>query len=310
MGSGTIFVASLLGSGLLFSLHILTSSFPVMDTQLLPETTERRRGRGMFDKMYGSDQKKHNNKGLGGCPNLPAYCSRLALGINEDKATKLAEKRMKLCKYNDAKSCETNSKCVEVRIRDNSVEGPKYQQLKACNENSKTCTCLTQSRYNECHYGIQSVLNWELTSSDPDEPLTNPQHLSTEPKNKGSDVSLSEEKLTKNGCIAWKHLLKMDSSEMIFKSNRFAKVLCDHRGSCATAGHMVTWHRVPMMMKTYCEQIRGGCVEHTMEINSPRWRLRRLIPSHTQHLMFTPLAARYSTKMEENILRAAIRSGL
>lgn len=282
-----------------------------MDDQILPETTERRRGRGMHKKIHGDGNKKHHNKGLRGCPNLPAYCSRLALGIREDKATKMEERGMNLCTYNGSKSCEPNSKCVEVRIRDKKVGDVKYQLIKGCKEDSKKCLCLTQTQYNECQNGIQSVLNWELkASADPDEPLTDAQNLSADSKNRSSEGSPSKEKLSQNGCIAWKHLLKMDRSEMIYKSNRFAKVLCDHHGSCATSGHIVTWHRVPMMMKTYCEQIRTGCGIHVMETNSPRWRRKRLVPSHTRNLMFTPLAARYSTKMEENILRIVIRSGL
>ena len=108
-------------------------------------------------------------------------------------------------------------------------------------------------------------------------------------------------------CIAVHHLRDAGIDELVFEEHKLAKVLCDHNGSCATPGHIVVWHALPMMMANYCESV--GCTNKVVLVNSPRWRFGRRVQSHTDHLMFSALAARYETRAEEQVMKLAIRVG-
>lgn len=134
----------------------------------------------------------------------------------------------------------------------------------------------------------------------PSPPTTNPQPAPEPAPATSSSV-----------CIAAKSLSHFKNNELVFDSHRSALVLCDHNGSCATHGHIVVHNAKPMMMSSYCKSVATkGCTETEMLVNSPRMRRSLRVPSNTDGLEFTALAARYQTKAEEQVLSTAVRIGL
>lgn len=111
-------------------------------------------------------------------------------------------------------------------------------------------------------------------------------------------------------CIAMKELEHLDKDDLVFEQGRHAHVLCDVFGSCATAGHIVEFDGVVMMMMSYCDVVEEGCKRWRMKVNSPRLRRKRRITSRSPGLKYTALAARYETSTEERLLRLAVRLGL
>lgn len=109
-------------------------------------------------------------------------------------------------------------------------------------------------------------------------------------------------------CIDASALSGLDSRELVFKNHVMKRVLCDAYGSCATAGHMVAYKGIGMMMKSYCTIV--SCVEDTLEVNSPKLRRGIRIASKTEDLHFTAFAARYETQIEEMAMATAVRVGL
>eukprot|EP00737_Agarophyton_chilense_P002292 gb/GEZJ01002601.1/.p1 GENE.gb/GEZJ01002601.1/~~gb/GEZJ01002601.1/.p1 ORF type:complete len:461 (-),score=28.15 gb/GEZJ01002601.1/:965-2347(-) len=109
-------------------------------------------------------------------------------------------------------------------------------------------------------------------------------------------------------CISVHHLSHLHENDMMYSTHRQARVLCDARNSCATAGHIVVFEEVPMMMSSYCSVV--GCTKKIMKVNSPRYERARKVRSNSENLMFTSFAARYNSKMEEKVLRMAIKLGL
>lgn len=120
--------------------------------------------------------------------------------------------------------------------------------------------------------------------------------------------------LDDGSCIGAHHLVDLDSimvdEGLVYASHRRAAALCDSVGSCATAGHIVTFNETPMMMKSYCSMVT--CTRRVMLVNSPRFNIgtRTVIKSHTHGLMFTPFAARYQSRLEERALGWLVRIGL
>lgn len=111
-----------------------------------------------------------------------------------------------------------------------------------------------------------------------------------------------------DGCIAAKSLRHLSKSELVYERDILAEVLCDKKESCATRGHMVKYHGAPMMMQTYCREV--GCERRMMHVNSVKYKRGVTVPSETSGLEFTAFAARYATRVEEHILKAAVRVGL
>eukprot|EP00737_Agarophyton_chilense_P002610 gb/GEZJ01002986.1/.p1 GENE.gb/GEZJ01002986.1/~~gb/GEZJ01002986.1/.p1 ORF type:complete len:448 (-),score=10.61 gb/GEZJ01002986.1/:956-2299(-) len=109
-------------------------------------------------------------------------------------------------------------------------------------------------------------------------------------------------------CISVLHLSHFHESDLVYSTHRQARVLCDSRNNCATAGHIVIYRRIPMMMSSYCSEVR--CTEKTMEVNSPKYKSARKIRSNSENLMFTSFAARYNSIVEEKLLRIIIKMGL
>lgn len=102
-------------------------------------------------------------------------------------------------------------------------------------------------------------------------------------------------------------ILRREGVELVWKTDRWAKVLCDERGSCATEGHVVVFKGKAMRMDRYCH--KHGCREDWRWVNSPRMRRGLRVQSQTDELAFTPFAARWGTNFEEFILRVAIAAG-
>lgn len=125
-------------------------------------------------------------------------------------------------------------------------------------------------------------------------------------------VEVSEDgevKLSNIGlCIGVNALAHLPQQELVFDAHPTAPVLCDLNGSCATPGHVVVWNGSAMMMKSYCRDV--GCVRNIMQVNSPTFRRARRIDSQTKGLLFTALAAKYETMVEEHLLRTVVRAGL
>lgn len=109
-------------------------------------------------------------------------------------------------------------------------------------------------------------------------------------------------------CIDAEALQHLPSTHLVYATARRAVVLCDEQESCATSGHIVHWHAMPMMMRTYCEHF-ATCTRRIKHVNSPRMRRRLRIPSRTIGLEFTPLAARFATHLEEAFLRQVLSFG-
>lgn len=109
-------------------------------------------------------------------------------------------------------------------------------------------------------------------------------------------------------CIDAEALAHMPANELVYERHRRAKVLCDQWGSCATAGHIVRYRGVGMMMKKYCSIV--GCVQRVKEVNSPRYKMGLRIPCKSEGLVYTAFAARYESFVEETMLSTAVRLGL
>lgn len=106
-------------------------------------------------------------------------------------------------------------------------------------------------------------------------------------------------------CVAAEFVEKGDG---VYKDGVLARVLCDRSGSCATEGHMVRWHGTGMMMKNYCDMV--GCVTEVKFVNSPRFRVGKIVQSKTKGLVFTALAARYGTWVEEKFMAGLMAVGV
>ncbi|PXF40707.1 hypothetical protein BWQ96_09585 [Gracilariopsis chorda] len=111
-----------------------------------------------------------------------------------------------------------------------------------------------------------------------------------------------------NICISVHHLSHLHGDDLRYSTHRLARVLCDKHNSCATAGHIVIYEAVPMMMSSYCKTVR--CVQKIMHVNSVRYKRRSVVQSNSKGLTFTAFAARYNTVLEEKLLGMAIRLGL
>lgn len=112
-----------------------------------------------------------------------------------------------------------------------------------------------------------------------------------------------------NVCISVIELSRHVRREhFIFPEDTKASVLCDPQGSCATPGHMVMFRGRPMRMSSYCLFV--SCARRFMMVNSPKYKAKLSLPSSTNDLTYTGLAAKYDTVLEESILAVAIRLGM
>lgn len=110
-------------------------------------------------------------------------------------------------------------------------------------------------------------------------------------------------------CVDARALAHLAESDLVFPSHRRARVLCDGVGSCATAGHIVVWRDVAMRMQSYCER-HASCVRRSMLVNSPRLKHGLRLTSRTDGLEFTAFAARFNTRLEEQVLTRLVHIGL
>lgn len=109
-------------------------------------------------------------------------------------------------------------------------------------------------------------------------------------------------------CVDANLLSHIDQQELIFSTHRRASVLCDAHGSCATSGHIVVYKEKSMMMCSYCE-MDGNCSRKVMSVNSPKMGLNVRVPTKTEGLEFTALAAKHGSIAEEVLLSALIKIG-
>lgn len=193
--------------------------------------------------------------------------------------------------------------------------------------------------YSHSLHGITASAN----SSDRDANGTTSTAITPTPVG-GSNESSSDDEGASSGnndddgdegvCMDARLLMHLSQEDLVYTRGKEprAVTLCDTRGSCATPGHMVTWHGKAMTMKTWClhhasgggvdgekEEEGGGCVRRVMKVNSPRvsgggmmggrqWQRR--VRTKTMDLEFTALAARYGTAVEEGLLRLLVRLGV
>lgn len=109
-------------------------------------------------------------------------------------------------------------------------------------------------------------------------------------------------------CIDAK-LVEASGHQQVYRTHRVAEVFCDTNGSCATAGHIVVFNGKIMMMSKYCQLAVSGCKLRTMEVNSPQIGRNVRVKTHTEGLEMTALAARFSTTMEEEVLKTLVHFG-
>lgn len=71
---------------------------------------------------------------------------------------------------------------------------------------------------------------------------------------------------------------------------------------------MVVFKGKAMKKKIFCDMV--GCKKKSMHVNSARYRRRLTVKSKTKGLEYTAFAPRHETRMDTDVLRAAIRVGL
>lgn len=106
-------------------------------------------------------------------------------------------------------------------------------------------------------------------------------------------------------CVDAALLKHLPRERLVYRKDRRASVLCDEMGSCATAGHMVTFKGQAMMMMSYC-QVTGMCKQRVMNVNSPVMSRNVRVPTKTDGLQFTAFASRYRSVVEERLLAAIV----
>lgn len=118
-------------------------------------------------------------------------------------------------------------------------------------------------------------------------------------------MCISERVLRSRGCIAVHHLRHLEKGKLVYGQHRWANVLCDDSKNCATAGHMVAWRGEAMMMKSYCRAVQ--CDRAVMMVNSPTYWGGEYVKSFSEQLVFSALAGRFETRIEEWALRVVMR---
>lgn len=110
-------------------------------------------------------------------------------------------------------------------------------------------------------------------------------------------------------CFDANLLSHINQEGLVFPTHRRASVMCDAHGSCATSGHIVVFKQKSMMMRSYCEVV-GNCSRRVMSVNSPRMGVNVRVPTKTEGLEFTALAAKHGSTTEEVLLSTLVKFGL
>lgn len=111
-------------------------------------------------------------------------------------------------------------------------------------------------------------------------------------------------------CIAMDAIKHLPLNQLVFPHHIRSSVLCDNYGNCASAGHMVMFNGRPMMMMSYCKEIKEGCLKTVKLVNNPRMVRSRRIASKVAHLQYTVFSAKYRTFVEEFALKMFLRLGI
>lgn len=154
--------------------------------------------------------------------------------------------------------------------------------------------CISTRFINASHNLIPISKNdWDLSDNSPTQ--MGPQENDTRsPDDSDTDTDAR--------CIDAVALSHLPRSQLVFRSDRRASVLCDAWNSCATRGHMVEFNGRMMSMATYCKK-HAECFAKVMAVNSPKMRRGLRIRSKSPALMYAPLAARYESRFEESVLK-------
>lgn len=110
-------------------------------------------------------------------------------------------------------------------------------------------------------------------------------------------------------CVDARLLAHLPARDLVFRTARSARVLCDVHGNCATRGHMVVYQGRAMMMRSYCALV-GQCRGRRMLVNSPRMRVGLRVMTRVAALQFTALAARFESGVEEVVLTRLVHMGM
>lgn len=210
------------------------------------------------------------------------------------------------CKF-DRDNCKEPRVCFDISV------------AKPCSELSVGCICFTVLRYcdasTDCEKGercikvigqrLQACLSCKANlvagQSVVDKAEANCKSENNADEDEVDSTSGSEP------CIAIDALSEFSMTDLVYPEHIKSTVLCDSAENCATAGHMVLWNTVPMMMKSYCSLIDEGCKRRVKFVNSPRMKRQLYIQSNSAALLYSALSARYSTVVEERCLRFMIR---
>lgn len=112
-----------------------------------------------------------------------------------------------------------------------------------------------------------------------------------------------------NICVAIDSLKHLHNVEFVYKSARRASVLCDKSETCATPSHIVVYDNQVLTMRDYCMLIEEGCTKRIKLVNSPQMKAGVRLPSASGHLIFTPFAAQFNTKLEKLFFRGIVKLG-
>ncbi|PXF42540.1 hypothetical protein BWQ96_07702 [Gracilariopsis chorda] len=260
------------------------------------------------------------------CSQTSSYCACLPQTIQQATC-------------NSSSDCSETETCIPVPGRVSSVI--KFPDVSVCVHNSQMdfvdltpcssvagcpshATCVTILFFSFC--AASSSAEPPITQSPAPEPSLEPEIPDSTPVAAPLHLEQDSPKQTEDGrdqeqredqpddidgvpvCIAAKSLQHLPENMLLYSKHIPARVLCDAQQSCATPGHMVLYNGRPMMMRTYCQLVQ--CRSAVMPVNSVRYQWRWRLDSHTHGLSFLAFAARYQTRVEEHMLRTAVRVGL
>lgn len=221
------------------------------------------------------------------------------------------------CAYNDFDFCKTPRTCLDV------FETVDDQQSIPCTISSTTCICSPEIlgvcvSSSSCEDGERCMdfngAGQSCVSCDYDTNLFN---LITavddgagKCRSSSSPLPPELEDEDTDPCVAVDSLPDYTEDQLVYPAHRRAAVLCDELNNCATAGHIVSYRNIPMMMKSYCSQSGIHCRRTVKLVNNPRMKRGLRVPSQSEHLQFSAFSARYETFFEEYVIGVVLRNGL
>lgn len=216
-------------------------------------------------------------------------------------------------------SCSSDADCRSPRV---CSDFDNF--LLDCSALSSSCVCISQNStfcsissdcpLNErCYslFGLPTCISCSFNSTGPT--ITNPDIIAIDDGANQCTGDTSPEispDVDAPPCIAVSSLADFKKEQLAYKEHRRAPVLCDWYDNCATAGHVVTYKGVHMMMSRYCRMDDVECRRTVRLVNNPKMRSGLRIKSFSEHLQFTAFSARYETQIEEYLISLVLRTGL